>query len=422
MSISTKSKQNLLYIGIALAIVIASYVIFQISQSLNKKINYVYAKTGRITSFEEARAIVVRDEVILNTSSFSGEMQIKVLDSSKVAKNDVIASFVSKADIEENIQLEELDNQIQEQIESSDIEYSTDLKTLEKTIENNIYNIVKEKNNIYDVNITKKDLIANFDQKIDEIGKAVSIDSELHNLVEERKELEKNISSSKEVLRAPDSGLVSYRVDGYEKSFTLDTFSELSLKKIKQVKYLNNQQVPITTDKVKIIDNFYTYLVVITKSEEAKALHLNDRIKICLDTNFNSFERANVDYIIEDGKERILVLKIFGNSEKLSKYRAINAYLVWWNYEGIKVPNEAIYDTYVKYDENDEYGIKLKAVKIIGTTGYPKEAWIKEEQSAEGFTIISNYTDEELLNLNIPEELIEDRNQVNMYDKIVVNS
>ena len=79
---------------------------------------------------------------------------------------------------------------------------------------------------------------------------------------------------------------------------------------------------------------------------------------------------------------------------------------------------------YMKHGVNSavsgEQPIKLKAVKILGTTGYQKEAWIKEEEQADGFSIISNYSDEELLNLGVSQDLVNGRTQVNMYDKIVV--
>ena len=109
MNISKKAKQNILYILMAFIFVVLGYIIFEASQTLNKTVNFVYAKNGRITSFEEARAIVVRDEKVLDTSSYSGEIQVIALDASKVAKNDKILSFVSKSNEELTAQKEAIE-------------------------------------------------------------------------------------------------------------------------------------------------------------------------------------------------------------------------------------------------------------------------------------------------------------------------
>ena len=329
----------------AFIFVVLGYIIFEASQTLNKTVNFVYAKNGRITSFEEARAIVVRDEKVLDTSSYSGEIQVIALDASKVAKNDKILSFVSKSNEELTAQKEAIEKQIQDVVENTQIEPSPEIKQTEKNIEKDLYNLIQIKNNIYDVNISRKKIYEELEKKISQVGKSVSKESELNALIKERENFEKELNSKKSDLKAPYAGLVSYRVDGFENTFPISSFSNLSVKKIKKVKYLNNQQVPLTTDKVKLIDNFYSYLVIITKSEDAKKLKLNDVVKISLDNDFTNFEKANIEYIIDDNDERIIVLKISSKIEKLSQYRAISCYLIWWNYEGIKIQSDAIYET-----------------------------------------------------------------------------
>ena len=421
MSLKQKSRQNILYIIIALFIVVSGYIVFEVTRTLKKSVNYVYAKNGRITSYEEARAIVVREEEIIDTSSFEGEMQIKALDATKVAKNDTIVSFIQKNDDELSSKINEVDRKIQELIENTEIEYSQEAKVTLKTIEQQLYELVDNKNSIYDVSIFKKDLYANLEKKIVQLGKVVPKDSELNALIKEREEYEKQINSKKQDLKASHSALVSYRVDGYEKSFPIQSFSNISVKKIKQVKYLNNQQVPVTSDKIKLINNFYSYLLIITKSSEAKNLMLNDTVKVSVDSDFTTFEKATVEYIIDEKDERIIVLKIKDNIEKLSQYRAIDCYLIWWNYEGLKVQSDAIYDTAITNAETGEVYANVKAIKLLGSTDYKKEVWIKVEEEAGGFAIISNYSDEELIELGVPEEIISNRNKVNMYDKIIVN-
>ena len=383
-------------------------------------INYVIAKNGRITNYEEAVAVVIRDEEIVDTSSYSGEMQIVQYDGSRVSKGDIITSFVGKKDEDYIKNLNEIDNQIQLITENSQVEPSLEIKNIEKTIENEIYDLLGNKNSIYDVNISKKSIYNNLEKKINLVGDNYPNSDELKKLLKERNEIEKQTNDSKVYLKANRPGLVSYRVDGYENDFNAKSFAGLSLKNIKSIKYLPNQQVPISTDKVKIINNFYNYLVVSSKSENLKNLHLGDTLRISIDKNFQTFEKASIDYIIDNEDERIIVIKVYDNIEKLSQYRKINCYIIWWNYEGIKIQNDAIYEASVVNEESGEIYTKLSAVKVLGTTGYQKEIWVKVENSAEGFSIVSNYEDNELIEMGIPRNMVENRNKLNLYDRVII--
>ena len=417
---TTKTRQNLLFILIAIVLVTAFYIVFSINSKLRSSINYIFVRNGRITNYEEASAIIIRDEKLVDISSFSGEMHIVAYDNSKVAKGDVLVAFSSKQDADIVEQINAIDDQIQGIIENSTIEYSQEIKSIENNIEKEIYDLISSKNDIYDVNITKKNIYSDLEKKINLIGASYPKNNELNNLLKERKELEKQKDDSKKYLTVDESSFVSYRIDGYEDIFNANNFSTLSVKNLKSVKYMANQQIPISTDKIKLINNFYCYLAIIAKSDDAKKLNLNDTIRISLDKDFQTYEKATIDYIIDNGDERILVLKIYNNIEKLSQYRKINCYIVWWNYEGMKVQNDTIYETTIKNNETGEEYAKVSALKLLGTTGYQKEVWIKVENTAEGFSIVSNYDDNELIGMGIPQEIVENRNKLNLYDRVVI--
>ncbi len=136
---NAKSKQNLLYIIIALVIVGIFYVLFSVSKAINKNEQYVYVQNGRITNYESVKAIVARDEIVLDTSEFSGDMQVVAIDATKVAKGDNIVSFVSQETEDTRRYLEETDTKIQEIIENSNIEYPQEVKNTEKQIEAHLY-------------------------------------------------------------------------------------------------------------------------------------------------------------------------------------------------------------------------------------------------------------------------------------------
>ncbi len=392
-----------------------------LNNALKNSINYIIARNGRITSYEDVTAVVVRDESLVDISMFSGDMQVVAQDGTRVANGDTLVSFVKNSNPDYDKRINEIDTNLQELIEQSQIEYTQDLNTVDKTIGAQIYNLLDKKNSIYDINIYKKSIYSNMEKKIELVGSAFPKDSEINALIKERKELEKSKEQDKEELKAKKAGLVSYRIDGYENTFKPQAFRELSVNKIRNIKYNPDQQIPTSIDNLKIINNFYNYLVLITKSKEAKELSLNDEIKVSIDDNLLDYEKAVVEYIIEDQDERLLVLRVKNNIEKLSQYRVIKAYIIWWNYEGIKVQDEAIYETDIKDETGTKTYAHVNALKVLGTTGYQKEVWVKINESAEGYSIVSNYDDEELKELGIPENLIDNRNTLNLYDRIVIN-
>ena len=212
---------------------------------------------------------------------------------------------------------------------------------------------------------------------------------------------------------------MSYRVDGYEEELKPENFLDITVDMLKHIKSSTNQLIPISTDKIKIINNFYAYIVVVTKSEEGTGLKLNDTVKYTLGNDLNSLSKATVDYIIKDGDTKYIFLRTSDNIEKLSLYRKLNVNIVWWDYQGIKLPNEAIYDDPITNKEGDIIQ-NIKAINIQGVTGYKKKVWVKIENQVGGFSIVSNYEDDELEALGVSKELINDRNKLNLYDKVLI--
>ena len=78
-----------------------------------------------------------------------------------------------------------------------------------------------------------------------------------------------------------------------------------------------------------------------------------------------------------------------------------------------------IYDDTITSEKGDIIQT-LKAINIQGVTGYKKKAWIKVENQVGGFSIVSNYEDAELEELGLSQDQINDRNRLNLYDKVLI--
>jgi len=433
-------RHSFFYIISSLLIVFGIYFAIQMYQLFNTPSNYYLIRNGVLTNYDEVEAYVIRNEKIIDTSEFEGERHNVILDSNKVSAGNVIAHYTTTANVEEQKEIDEIDNQIQDIILNSQINNSPEIKSIEDNIVQDIYKMVNNKEDLYQINELEKDINSNMQKKVMLISELPNIDTNLKELLQKRNEFEEKIETETKSLKAENPGIISYRIDGYEEFFDTDSFSNLSIERLKNIDVGINQLIPIDSKKVKIIDNFYAYLAVITNSKEAKKLNLNDTVKYSLDNDFSKYNKANVEYIVDNGNERLIILKTTQNIEYLTQYRKINLDLIWWNYEGLKVDNKAIYknslsvdDMHITEEIEEKYKdlffvtssgdkrISLDMVKIQTTMGNKKEVPVKIKEISNGFSIIENYSNEELLAFGISPEYVKNKINVEVYDEVIIN-
>lgn len=123
---------------------------------------------------------------------------------------------------------------------------------------------------------------------------------------------------------------------------------------------------------------------------------------------------AEIEYInSQDGEDYVLVFKIEKNIDELIAYRKISFNIIWWSESGKKIPNTAI-----RYEEKG----KNKIAYVIRTrAGYQEKIWIKEKKSNGKYTIVSDYTSEELKNLGFTTDEIKSRKTISLYDEILTS-
>ena len=127
-------------------------------------------------------------------------------------------------------------------------------------------------------------------------------------------------------------------------------------------------------------------------------------------TNGNEID-SEIEYMKkqEDGKIMI-VFKINKQVEELISYRKISLDVVWWSYSGLKISNSSIIQegelTYV----------------IRNRTGYKDKILVKILKQNQDYSIIRNYTTEELKALGYKKEQIISMKSIGIYDQIEINN
>lgn len=412
-----KKNQNLIFVLLSILIIILIYFVICIVRFFRQPADTVLIKNGEVIKYEEVVGYIIRNEKVLDTSSYEGTPKANVDDATKVSKGTEIVTYMSREKEQLTEKIAKLDDKIQEAMESKQTILPNDVKVLDSEIEIYLYTNVKESNNVYSIYESKNLINEKIEKKAKIAGDLSPVGSQLKSLIEERTSYEKQINDSEKILKTPEAGLVSFRVDNYENVLLPSVISKLTLAELEKIKINNNQIIPISTSKVKIVNNFECYIAIPMESEESKEANLNDNVYLRFDNTGDELINATIEYISEEDNKRIIVLKIKSNVEELTKYRKINLDVVWWSDKGLKINKEAIRYSEITGVSGDTVIVPTVTIK---KSSYTQDVFVKIVREAGDFAIITNYEDKELLNLGVPEELIGDRQTLKMYDEAVL--
>lgn len=420
MTIKSKN-QTVIYVVLSVVIVLVIYAFVQLILFLRQPTNSTLVRNGTLIEAEEVVGYVIRDEYIVDTSAYSGITNIVVNDENRVSKGGTIISYVS-SDQEKLInKISELDVKIQEAMDNKPNTYYPDVKNLETNIQDNLYKIISKRSDVYEVYEYKTTINKDIEKKAKIVGELSPAGSQIKELISKRLDYERELNKSNQELKSDRAGLVSYRVDNYENILTPSSFSALSIAELEKIKLNVGQIIPIDTSKVKIVNNFECFIAVPMKSEKSKELELNSTVKLRFANMGDDYVKSTVVYISDEEDERRLVIfKVPTNTEELTKYRKINLELIWWSDTGLKIPNEAIrYETVIDSNTNK----KIATLPTVTTieSNYQDDVWVKVIRSTDKFSIVENYTDTELLEMGLTEEMIKGRSEIKMYDEIIVD-
>ena len=95
--------------------------------------------------------------------------------------------------------------------------------------------------------------------------------------------------------------------------------------------------------------------------------------------------------------------------EELMKYRKISLDIVWWSYEGWRVPNSSILT-----EDGKSYVVRNRA-------GYLDKILVKILRQNETYSILDRYTTDELKEMGYTSKEINNMPKISLYDEILIN-
>lgn len=377
----TKKNMKKVTFAYIIGLIILVYFVYAIIQLIKQPTNVFMIENGSLSEEESTTGYVIRNEDVVQGNNYkNGMMQIKI-DGQRVAKGEPIYRYYSNNEETLVKKIQELDIKIQDAMENETDLFSTDMKILEKQIQEKLIEVANLKD-IQKISEYKKDINAKITKKAKIAGDLSPSGSYIRKLIEERSSYENSLNSGAEYVKAPESGIVSYRVDGLESVLTPESFSTLNKKFLEDLHLKTGEIVALSNESAKIVDNFEAYIATSLDSENAKKAKVGDSVKLRLS---NSKEiTAKIDYIVKEDDSILIIFKITNELELLSSYRKITFDVIWWNHSGLKVPNDAL------IKENEVYYI------VRNRMGYTDKIVVKILKQNSSYSIIANYTTEEL--------------------------
>lgn len=403
------NKKNYIIFGIVI-IFIVIYCIYRIINLVVNPTDTFVVEKGKLSFEETKQGYVIRDETVVKGENYKNGMNQIKTEGEKVAKGEAIFRYYTSGEEKLKQKIQELDVKIQEAWENENNLFSSDIKSIENQIEAKLkesYGI----NDLQKVKEYKKDINSYITKKAKIAGEKSPSGSYLKKLIEERSKYENELNSGSEYIKAPKSGVVSYRVDGLEETLTPNNFGALSKKMLEDLNLKTGQIVSTNEESGKIIDNFYCYIATIIDEDtlQKENAEVGSKIKIRL-SNEKEVE-AQIAYISKESeKEDLVILKIEKYVEELINYRKISFDIIWWNVTGLKVSNEAIH-----YEENNQE----LAYIIRKRVGYTDKIYVKVLKQSDKYSIIENYDDSsELTEKGVSKDELENRKKIAMYDEV----
>lgn len=190
-----------------------------------------------------------------------------------------------------------------------------------------------------------------------------------------------------------EPGIISYANDGLEKTLkygniTPEVLDDYNDYERNYNQYISGNQIEKGSILYRIINNYNQYLLIEVENNRAKMFNQNETVFIDRD-NKNSLIKAKVKKIYKHKDMDYLLLDLNSYVKEWNNIRWVDIKLIKNIYEGLAVPNSAIFKTatgtkILLYTFDNE--IKTKDIEVIETT----EEWSIVENVEIGEKVITN--------------------------------
>lgn len=347
---------------------------------------------------------IIRDEEVLTGDNYKNTLTAIVSEGERAAKGQTIFRYGSDDEKEIKSKIDELNLKIQEALAKEPKIFPTDIKNLEKQIDDKLQD-VRNLTDVHTISEYKKEIEAIMSKKAKIAGTLSKSGEYLQDLNKQKEEYEQELTENSEYIKATKSGVVSYRVDGLENVLTVNDFNNLTEEKLENLDLKTGKIISTSSENGKVIDNFQCYLCAILDSEPAKNAEIGDKVQITLSSS-NEIT-SEIKYIAKQENGKVLIVfDLKTLTQELIEYRKISFNITWWTYQGLKVPNSSVLE--------DEQGNKYVVRKRQGEN---QKVLVKLLKKNDKYSIIDTFNAEELQSLGVD---VQKYSKISQYDNILL--
>lgn len=338
------NKSNVLIISVIVLIVL--FVVIQFYKVTHIELKTQTATISTVYDKVSSEALFIRDESVVEKSP-SGVTVACFQDGDKINVNGNVAMQFSSSKAAANYsKYAELTKQIKyyQTLEAQTVGQSADLETINEDIEQKVINYADglAKNRIGD---TAEDLDSVLVRRQLIIGEDVNLLSIIENLRDQRNNYQ-SYSKPDRYIKTDKSGVFSSYTDGYENLIDYSKAEETTIDGFKSALKAVDKAQNVSNNIGKLVTSYTWYIQTLVSADTVKNLENGDYVNIVLkDDTSKSFkaEIVNGAEIVLGQKETLLVLKLNEMDADIAKLRKAEIEIRRNNYEGIKVPSEALH-------------------------------------------------------------------------------
>ena len=381
------------------------YVFLSIYLLLKTPRDTIMVDNGKLTLEESSTGYILREEMVLKGENYKNGLTPIVVEGERAAKGQTVFRYSGIEEQETKEKIEEIDSKIQEAIANQPNIFATaDIKILEKQVDEKTQNL-KKMTDVSVITEYKKQILEIINKEAKIAGTQSRSGEYIQQLTKEKEEYENKLTADSEYITSPMSGVVSYRVDGFEDILNVEDFSTITKEALDNLDLKTGKIVSTSSEAGKIINNFNCYIATILDSDAAQNAEVGKKVKITLSSGDEI--NAEVKYVAkEKNDETLIIFELKTLTQELIEHRKISFNITWWSALGYKVPNSSILEN----EQGLKYVIKRK-------NGEDKRIIVKILNKNEKYSIIESYSNEELnsLGMNLDNNL-----KIMKYDNILL--
>ena len=333
-----------------IALSVAVFVIFNLINLFTSEDTSVIAELDTMEKSYKLEGIIIRSENQITASTKDGgTLDVAVSENEMVRKGKLVATyFDSNIDDETKSELSRINQKISELSNATDDTIAEEMskKEIEEEIDRKIEEIsfASSDRNMAVISSLKNEVNELVVRKNNEGEEPITVTERLEALYLEKAGIERRYSGAKYEIIAPEHGVFSTRIDGYE-----DIITPSIAYSITYSDYENAKEKNITADDIrkkgvlcKIVDNSIWYVSLVCEEEVAKSFSVGERVSLRFDGESGE-ARGTVEYISKEqsGKYMITVSSSSYASSPMSN-RFVRLTAVKESHRGLKIPLNAI--------------------------------------------------------------------------------